>query len=297
MLPFSSYAIHYSHGPSKAVCKLFDFRKTDKFYWPWEDRPVPITHDNVHQRASILVREWHKKASLYKTNAILVPHGDDFRYATNDEWQAQRINLNRLFRFINNVGNYHVEVKFATLQEYFEFVETKKHEVSFPSLSGDFFTYSDEKQDYWSGYYTTRPYYKRMDRVLLHFLKASEILTVLRRQLDDFTELQSVRRAHSLFQHHDGVTGTARERVMEDYGRQMQQALDKCHKIIKGVSNTPIPGLFPHYPILPYIFRITQVMSSLMNSFLEQEHSNFPYSIRCHSSEQKPSNSIPGHLS
>lgn len=278
MLPFSSYAIHYSHGPNKAICKLFDFRKTDKFYWPWEDRPTQITYETVRQRADVLVNEWKKKASLYKTNAILVPHGDDFRYVTSEEWEDQRINLNRLFRFINNVGNYHIEVKFATLQDYFDFVETKKQEIHFPSLSGDFFTYSDEKQDYWSGYYTTRPYYKRMDRILLHFLKASEMLIVLRGQFESLNELESVRRVHSLFQHHDGVTGTARQRVMEDYGKQMEWALEKCHRIIKGVSvNTPCTLVF-HYKIFQH-FRTVQVMSLPKINFWELEHSNIPYSI------------------
>lgn len=35
--------------------------------------------------------------------------------------------------------------------------------------------------------------------------------------------LDAARRALSLFQHHDGVTGTAKDHVMADYGQRFEQ--------------------------------------------------------------------------
>lgn len=45
--------------------------------------------------------------------------------------------------------------------------------------------------------------------------------------------LQNGRRALSLFQHHDGITGTARDHVVKDYARQMMDALKGCKFVIQ----------------------------------------------------------------
>jgi len=45
--------------------------------------------------------------------------------------------------------------------------------------------------------------------------------------------LTQATRALSLFQHHDGVTGTAKDHVMKDYARQMTEALVLCKNIIQ----------------------------------------------------------------
>lgn len=46
-------------------------------------------------------------------------------------------------------------------------------------------------------------------------------------------KLQNARRALSLFQHHDGIAGTARDYVMKDYAKQMLDALVACKFIIQ----------------------------------------------------------------
>lgn len=47
-----------------------------------------------------------------------------------------------------------------------------------------------------------------------------------------FEKLVTARRALSLFQHHDGVTGTAKDHVVLDYGQKMIDALNACEDIL-----------------------------------------------------------------
>lgn len=122
-------------------------------------------------RAELILDQWRKKSTLYKTRTVLIPLGDDFRYSQNTEWEAQHTNYVKLFDYINNEPSLNAEAKFGTLQEYFDAVRAEKGLADFPSLSGDFFTYADREDHYWSGYFTTRPFHKRLDRMLMTYLR------------------------------------------------------------------------------------------------------------------------------
>jgi alpha-mannosidase II len=49
------------------------------------------------------------------------------------------------------------------------------------------------------------------------------------------------RRALALFQHHDGITGTAKTKVMQDYGTRMVQAVTTSQLIVAQMHGSFFP--------------------------------------------------------
>ncbi|XVF58156.1 hypothetical protein PTKIN_Ptkin07bG0040600 [Pterospermum kingtungense] len=253
MMPFYSYDIPHTCGPEPAVCCQFDFARTRRFFYglcPWEKHPVETNQENVQERALKLLDQYRKKSTLFRTNTLLVPLGDDFRYVSIDEAEVQFTNYQMIFDYINSNSSLNTEAKFGTLDGYFQALRDEADRINyslpreigsgqvggFPSLSGDFFTYADRQQDYWSGYYVSRPFFKAVDRVLEQTLRASEMLMAFllsycqRPQCERLPtgyayKLTAARRNLALFQHHDGVTGTAKDHVVMDYGTRMHTSL------------------------------------------------------------------------
>uniref|UniRef100_A0A452UJS9 mannosyl-oligosaccharide 1,3-1,6-alpha-mannosidase n=1 Tax=Ursus maritimus TaxID=29073 RepID=A0A452UJS9_URSMA len=238
MMPFYSYDIPHTCGPDPKICCQFDFKRLPggRFGCPWGVPPETIHLGNVQKRAEMLLDQYRKKSKLFRTTVVLAPLGDDFRYCERTEWDHQFKNYQLLFDYMNSHPEYNVKIQFGTLSDYFDALDKedvtigKNSQSTFPVLSGDFFTYADRDDHYWSGYFTSRPFYKRMDRILESHLRAAEILYYFalkqaqKYKISKFLSsshymaLTEARRNLGLFQHHDAITGTAKDWVVVDYG-------------------------------------------------------------------------------
>ena len=169
--PFDIYSTKHSCGPDPKTCLAFDFRSVPGEYTEYSLNAVPITKNNVQTKAEMLLEQYAKSGSLTPHNVVLVMVGDDFRYDHDVEWDQQYINYQNLFNYINaNGAHYNAQIGFGTLTDYFDAVRSRSKK--FPSLRGDFFPYSDifseGRPAYWTGYFTTRPFYKvKIKRQLL----------------------------------------------------------------------------------------------------------------------------------
>ena len=76
----------------------------------------------LFSRSQLLLDQYRKKASLYKSNSVLIPLGDDFRYTTAEEWDAQYTNYQAIFDYVNAHPELNAEMSFGTLQDYFDSV-------------------------------------------------------------------------------------------------------------------------------------------------------------------------------
>lgn len=252
--PYTYYGIKWTCGPEQNACLNFDFRKVAGENS--ESRAVPITEMNLAPKAEELLHQYRQKAQLYRHNVVLVPLGDDFRYDRDSEFDQQYRNYKMLFDFINR-QDWGAEVQFGTLSDYFRAVHERAAllPVQFPTLTGDFFPYSDQKEEYWSGFYTTRPFNKKLGRVLESRLRAADVLFSLFMMTEGrnnafagekmcLESLTYARRALGLFQHHDAITGTSEGYVADDYGKKLWMALYAANQVILKVVQSYVlaPG-------------------------------------------------------
>ncbi|RWS09023.1 alpha-mannosidase 2-like protein [Dinothrombium tinctorium] len=252
--PFFSYDIPHTCGPDPKVCCQFDFKRLppNRLSCPWKAPPQVITDKNLKERAQLLVDQYKKKSMLFRSNSLLVPLGDDFRYDKLAEWDMQFKNYQKLFDYLNSHPEYNVEIKFGTLADYFNSLLSSIPPKNFASLVGDFFTYADRDDHYWSGYYTSRPFYKRFDRVLESYLRGTEIIYSLASIVNGGKSLllenlsiplTYARQNLALFQHHDAITGTAKDHVVKDYAGRMLQSIKNTQKVISELTSTLL-----HFP-------------------------------------------------
>ncbi|XP_037658231.1 alpha-mannosidase 2 isoform X2 [Choloepus didactylus] len=251
MMPFYSYDIPHTCGPDPKICCQFDFKRLPggRVGCPWGIPPETIYSGNVQNRAQMLLDQYRKKSKLFRTKVLLAPLGDDFRYCERTEWDQQFKNYQQLFDYLNFQPHLNVKIQFGTLSDYFDALDkadaaSRNSQSVFPVLSGDFFTYADRDDHYWSGYFTSRPFYKRMDRLMESHLRAAEILYYFalkqaqKYQISKFLSsshyvaLTEARRNLGLFQHHDAITGTAKDWVVVDYGTRLFRSFMNLKKII-----------------------------------------------------------------
>ncbi|XP_045194529.2 alpha-mannosidase 2-like [Mercenaria mercenaria] len=259
--PYEWLSFPDSCGPSRDICSDLDLGHDIELPGPGSlemDKPIRLFHhrySNLSTFADRVVEQLKLKSSGYLHNVLLLPHGDDFRYNTADEWDWQYKNTKALMQFINSNKRYNVRMEFGTLKDYFAEVKTRSeiYRLQYPIISGDFVPFTQGLY-YWSGFFTTRQYLKRLGRKLQESVRAADILAallVLSGKVPEMSlkkaplvlrKLVDARRELDLFQHHDAITGTSSERVVKDYEKRLLSALFTSQQVMASLVELIIYG-------------------------------------------------------
>lgn len=188
---------------------------------------------NGPERAAKLMAILNERATHFRHNHLFAVWGGDFMYK---EAEKNYRNMDHMIEYMNaNFGDkYHFQ--YSTPSNYVDAINALN--ISWPAKYDDMFPYSDNPDGYWTGYFTSRPNHKSYIKTASHKYHASAQLfaeklldqSISANQTADIlnANYQMLDRI-GIAQHHDAVTGTAKQRVADDYSAKLYTGLEINH--------------------------------------------------------------------
>eukprot|EP00743_Colponemidia_sp_Colp-15_P004427 GILK01004773.1.p1 GENE.GILK01004773.1~~GILK01004773.1.p1 ORF type:complete len:997 (+),score=226.35 GILK01004773.1:428-2992(+) len=198
------------------------------------DDPV-LTPANVAERARAFQLYALDHGSHYQTKHILVTMGDDFQY---EKASKNFANMDILIDYFNEHPELGMDVFYSTPSLYIDKVHRDSANITWTTKTDDFFPYADGPHSYWTGYFTSRPALKKYVRDSSNLLTAVEQLAATVTQFSAnmsreslMDSLSPAQQAISVLQHHDGVSGTEKQHVANDYAERLAVGNDKAEEV------------------------------------------------------------------
>ncbi|CAI5937065.1 unnamed protein product, partial [Closterium sp. NIES-64] len=201
---------------------------------------------NIVQLVEAFVNKSLTQAGDTRSEHVMWAMGEDFSHANAALWFK---NLDKLIHYVNLDGR--VNALYSTPSRYLH--AKHRSNQSWPLKQGDFFPYASASTEYWTGYYSSRPAFKGYARMCSSLLQAATLLeaSVGKSNLQAWgnstsrlvvpvllsTNLSAIHaptptpsrlastypleEAVAVAQHHDAITGTAKQHVNDDYTLQL----------------------------------------------------------------------------
>ncbi|XP_044269447.1 lysosomal alpha-mannosidase-like isoform X2 [Tribolium madens] len=182
---------------------------------------------NVPKKVEDFQKKVESWAAFYQTSNLLIPMGGDFQYQSAEK---NFVNMDKLIAGFK--GNDKINIIYSTPSCYIKAVndEATSKNIKFTLKTDDFFPYGSASHCYWTGYFTSRPNAKRFERTANNILQAGKQLASFSKvkgaDYDD--DLTLLKQAVGILQHHDAITGTAKEAVANDYSRLLNKGIKKA---------------------------------------------------------------------
>ncbi|CAB3374915.1 Hypothetical predicted protein [Cloeon dipterum] len=194
------------------------------------DQPInenPNSGDyNVPNRVNSFIEFVNSQKDTYQTEHMLVTMGDDFTYQQAASWFD---NIDRLIKHVNaeQKNGSMINLLYSTPSCYLQAVH--RADKVWKTKSDDLFPYADGDHSFWTGYYTSRPTLKYMERRGNNLLQVCKQLSVLAElKQEKWEDLDSLREAMGVMQHHDAITGTEKQHVADDYAKMLHKGMLDC---------------------------------------------------------------------
>jgi alpha-mannosidase len=150
-------------------------------------------------------------------------------------------NLDKLIHYINvNASKGGPVVAFYSTPSHYtdaKYAMTKRDQIDWESRFDDVMPLANAANSYWSGYFTSRPGLKRQVRMATNFLSAARQMEVASNVTKAEVNLPTTRPsppvgkswtdsmegAIGVATHHDGMSGTERQQVANDYDQRISE--------------------------------------------------------------------------
>ncbi|KAL5819121.1 hypothetical protein ACOSQ4_022963 [Xanthoceras sorbifolium] len=213
----NAFPVHYS--PPNG----FHFELTDD-YEHLQDNPR-LDGYNVEQRVADFISAATSQASVTRDNHIMWTMGDDFQYQYADSWFKQ---MDKLIHHVNKDGR--VNALYSTPSIYTDAKNAAN--TSWPLKTDDYFPYADRENAYWTGYFTSRPGLKRYIRMLSGYYLAARQLEFLSGKRSQGPTTYALGDALGIAQHHDAVSGTAKQHTTNDYAKRLAIGANEAEAVV-----------------------------------------------------------------
>lgn len=143
-------------------------------------------------------------------------------------------NMDKIRNYFNSNESIGLNILYSTPSCYLRAVHDAAQAAgrSWTTKTDDFFPYASDPHAYWTGYFTSRPALKGMIRQANSLLQAAKQVhsRMAAGQADD--QMLIAKRAVAVNQHHDAVTGTAKQHVTDDYALRLHNGMEACRSVM-----------------------------------------------------------------
>jgi hypothetical protein len=238
-----------NYGAPEGFC--FDILCTDDPLYGMKD-------ESLNNRVIEFLQQVKIQTDRTKGSNVMLTMGSDFQYE-NALYNFKSLDLlidtilsmdknitASIFGDFHGINAFYSNPEMYTEFKYKEFVfdthESEGH-LDIHSIGkletkiDDFFPYSDCDHCFWTGYFTSRPGLKRLERFGSAFLQAARQIQVLFCNPTDTQScgqgaLRALEEGVAVAQHHDGVSGTSKQHVAYDYMNKIQRGIDQSSTFI-----------------------------------------------------------------